>query len=289
MLNENEVRVRCLIACDYLARQLRHTAPNHPFTYLWATSLLYTSAEILGWDHLSKIADDMLSEIEGMIFQQNDRCLIVHDGKTQPIWNAMYAHCLFKKGDVDKALAHCDSIALNETTRFHNGTILAVVKHALEITQDDKYNHMGEIAAQIILSAERLSAFDAWGLALWGKGQPHAQKFLFYIARMLETSNVSVEHMIGIVGPTIAQVCNAYRYLSEDDKYESRVEEVLNYQLSLQALPNSTFNVEPGDCGCFVRSHKDLGTRLDYTIASTFMLWQSISPLRCGPNGSFVF
>jgi hypothetical protein len=283
MINTNDAKARCLMTCDYIARTIYGAPVDHPFNHMWAASLLATCGSEFGLPHFVEAARQCLRPVTQQIYRQNEKQYIIHNGNTQPLWNALYAVCMFKLGDTDAALAHCDSINFFETSRHHNGVLVNAYIRAFQHTSDIKYARLAKESSMMVIASERLSSFDALSLAMmvpYIVGEP-IDEFERYVLRMIETCKVATKHMIGVVAPTVVQICLAHKLLriwkdEPNEHFDDRMWAAFDHQVGLQAVPGCVFDVPPYACGSFVRSAKDTDSRLDYNISSGFMLLQFI-------------
>ena len=271
-MSNRHILARANFGCMYTAN---HVDTHDTFNALWAASLLLSASEAFQYPTFKSAATNILDQMNEYIYQQNTRRMIVIDGNVRPIWDAMYARCLFKNGDTEQGVEYCRGISWLDTHRDHNGVLIATYLDAFHYSKDEIFLDWARKTRTIVLASERLSAFDAWGIALLGKTEPKDED-VDYLKRMLKTANVNPKNMIGIVAPIVLHTCSAYKYLTQDLSYETRYSQAFERQLQLQVTIEHSFGLN--DFGAFVQSEKAPNTRLDYTISSSFALIYHLLP-----------
>lgn len=271
-LRQAQYKVSSMLGCTYVCSQLRRQDIQQPFNALWGISLLLSGADAFSHPAYNAYINKSLNTVEDSIYEQNSKKLIVINGATRPIWDAMYVKCLFKMGLIGNALVHCRGISLLETHRDHNGVLISAFLDAFEHSQNELYLDWARKTRVIVQASERLSAFDAWGLVLLAdKDNQYVDETESHIERMLKTADVAAKNMVGIVGPMTLQLCQAHKHLTGDHRYDSKYEEVLDHQMKLQVTTKHYHGLQD-HYGAFVHSQVDPHPRIDYTIGTAFAL-----------------
>lgn len=250
------------------------------FKKIYAASLLLSAADFFHRPAYRTFARKILTSIEKHIYRQNQLNMIVIDGNIRPVWDGLYAHCLYKLKYIHKFINYCHGIFFLKTHRDHNGILIAAFLNAFHLSENEEFLDWAKKVRTIIYASERLSSFDAWGIALLDKIAPD-EKSKEYIERMLKTSNITPRNMSGAMGPIVLQICSAYKYLTSDSKYDERIEAVLEYQKQLQVTTENMHGLDGTHFGAFVQSIANSEVRLDYTISSCFAFMGILDPTFC--------
>jgi len=269
---------RCSKALDFLAQMARRDgtfisgisngSPSQDEcsmpVRLQTISFLYTTAEIFDKKYLRDIADAGFAKLESQCFQKDDTCCLIENGESIGFWNAMMAIIYFKKEEDERALSFIRSLLDNIKDdkiicHYAPGTtnkILEANVHSpygvfilpMLQTKEQKWHAPAKQVAEYIIKTGKYDYLDLWGLKALSEIPNISSKFKQHASNLLNAVNkTSPNAMSGLYAGAIMQANMAlYDDLSGSQKYQERIKEILDRQLSCQDIESGAFTSIPG-------------------------------------------
>ncbi len=267
-----ELKFRCSLALDFLYRSMQDVPTECSLELnLKSISLLYFCGNFFYRNELNDLSSRMFDEVLEYRFDHNEYACIVKNDQSHVSWNLKVASIYLRNRQELDAIKFLNtlenSIVGNLKVNFFYipGTHNEILSKSPDVNGSlgelgltllfanryiEKYDKEIERIFGIILKHGRFDPLDIWFTRLWNdqKENPNCKLFSDHIINRM--NSIAVASMSGLAAAVVQQ-----SNLAWSDK-KDRIEQILEYQLSLQDLHT----------GAFRRSASDNEARLDYTV-----------------------
>ena len=296
---KQELQLRCSLALDFIYQSINNGELTPAYQddkpvdsnkcsmelRLKTISLLFFCSDFFDKKHLSVAAEQMLDKVLEYRFHKTESACLIKDDQSFTSWQISIAAILFKENK------HLDAVAFMETLRdsvrnsyveafYLLGTHDEIIEKAPKLESalgilvlvfllghryfdQVGYEHMAKFLGDLIVKKGRFDALDVWAMRVLNDINPDA-KYKHHVDHISARINsIATISMSSLVAAMVQQ--SNLAWIDKDNSQREKIDEILQYQLSLQDTKT----------GAFQRTPSNNEIRLDYTVQNviSFLLY----------------